>query len=112
MEEEKELIQNAAFVATTVSKAVVDKAVYMQKSDIGSVKLHQLSAGMRIRKIGSNCKGEGKLGKSFAEESSVVIPAKEILLHSYKLVAATSVDNARFDDTYIDIINSAKIDIT
>ncbi len=32
--------------------------------------------------------------------------------HSYKLVAATSVDNVRFDDTYIDIINSAKIDIT
>ena len=29
MAEEKELIQNAAFVATTDSKAVVDKAVYM-----------------------------------------------------------------------------------
>ena len=34
MEEEKELIQNAAFVATTVSKAVVDKAVYMQKFEV------------------------------------------------------------------------------
>ena len=33
LDEEKLLIQNAAFVATTVSKAVVDKAIYMQKFD-------------------------------------------------------------------------------
>lgn len=32
--EEKQLIQNAAFVATTVSKAVVDKALYSQKFDV------------------------------------------------------------------------------
>lgn len=34
LEQEKVLIQNAAFVATTVSKAVVDKALYMQKFDL------------------------------------------------------------------------------
>lgn len=34
LEEEKNLIQNAAFVATTVSKAVVDKSIYSQKFDI------------------------------------------------------------------------------
>lgn len=33
VEQEKELIKNAAFVATTVSKAIVDKAIYMQKFD-------------------------------------------------------------------------------
>ena len=33
-DKERELIQNAAFVATTVSKAVVDAAVYGQKFDI------------------------------------------------------------------------------
>lgn len=34
VEEEKSLIQKAAFVATTVSKAVSDKAIYTQKFDI------------------------------------------------------------------------------
>ncbi len=55
--------------------------------------------------------GEEKWEKTFKDNSSIFIPAKEILSHSYKLAAATSVDNVRFDDTYIDIINSAKIDI-
>ena len=32
--QEKELVQNAAFVATTVSKIVVDKAMYTQKFDV------------------------------------------------------------------------------
>lgn len=56
-------------------------------------------------------KGKEAWEKAFAGNSSIFIPAKEILSHSYKLAAATSVDNVRFDDTYIDIINSAKIDI-
>jgi hypothetical protein len=34
LEEEKELIHRSAFVATTVSKATVDKAIYMQKFDV------------------------------------------------------------------------------
>ena len=34
LEQEKELIQNAPFVATTVSKAVVDKSVYSQSFDL------------------------------------------------------------------------------
>lgn len=34
LEKEKELIQNTAFLATTVSKATVDKAVYMQRFDV------------------------------------------------------------------------------
>ena len=34
LEKERELVQNAAFVATTVSKAVVDKTLYMQKFDL------------------------------------------------------------------------------
>ena len=54
--------------------------------------------------------GKEKWEKTFKDNSSIFIPAKEILSHSYKL-AATSVDNVRFDDTYIDIINFAKIDI-
>lgn len=34
IEKEKELIQNAAFVATTVSKAVIDKAIFSQSFDV------------------------------------------------------------------------------
>lgn len=44
--------------------------------------------------------------------SSIFIPAKEILSHSYNLNAASGMDNVRFDDTYLDIINAAKIDIS
>ncbi|MDO5424057.1 MAG: AAA family ATPase [Eubacteriales bacterium] len=65
-----------------------------------------------IKKWKAIVKGKEGWEKAFAEDSSVFIPAKEILSHSYKLAAATSVDNVRFDDTYIDIINLAKIDIS
>ena len=34
LEQEKELIQKSSFVATTVSKATVDRAVYMQRFDV------------------------------------------------------------------------------
>ena len=44
--------------------------------------------------------------------SSIFIPAKEILSHSYNLNAATEKNNVRFDDTYLDIINAAKVDIS
>lgn len=44
--------------------------------------------------------------------SSIFIPAKEILSHSYNLNAATEKNNVRFDDTYLDIINAAKINIS
>ena len=34
LEQEKELVQEASFVATTVSKAVVDKTLYSQSFDL------------------------------------------------------------------------------
>lgn len=71
-----------------------------------------LSFDRKTKKWAADTKGKTGWEKAFAESSSIFIPAKEILSHSYKLAAATSVDNVRFDDTYIDIINSAKIDIT
>lgn len=71
-----------------------------------------LSFDRKTKKWAAETKGKTGWEKAFADNSSIFIPAKEILSHSYKLAAATSVDNVRFDDTYIDIINSAKIDIT
>ena len=66
----------------------------------------------KTKKWAADVKGKEGWERVFKDNSSIFIPAKEILSHSYNLVAATSVDNVRFDDTYIDIINSAKIDIT
>lgn len=66
----------------------------------------------KTKKSAADVTGEERWEKAFKDNSSIFIPAKEILSHSYKLAAAASVDNVRFDDTYIDIINSAKIDIT
>lgn len=43
---------------------------------------------------------------------SVFIPAKEILSHACNLTEAASKGNVEFDDTYIDLIASAKIDIS
>lgn len=57
-------------------------------------------------------KGEVTWEKEFSEISSIFIPAKEILSNSFNLTAAVEKDNVRFDDTYIDIINSAKVDIS
>jgi len=56
--------------------------------------------------------GESGWEESFAGVSSIFIPAKEILSHSYNLNAASEKNNVRFDDTYLDIINAAKVDIS
>ena len=40
------------------------------------------------------------------------IPAKEILSNAWNLDAAVKMGNVEFDDTYLDIIAAAKIDIS
>lgn len=44
--------------------------------------------------------------------TSVFIPAKEILSNAWNLNAAVKMGNVEFDDTYLDIIAAAKIDIS
>lgn len=56
--------------------------------------------------------GEEGWRKQLSELNCIFIPAKEILSHSYNLNAAVEMNNVSFDDTYLDIINSAKIAIT
>ena len=56
--------------------------------------------------------GENGWETTFMGSSSIFIPAKEILSHSYNLNAASEKNNVRFDDTYLDIINAAKVDIS
>lgn len=66
----------------------------------------------KTKKWDADVTGEDGWEESFAGVSSVFIPAKEILSHSYNLNAASEKNNVRFDDTYLDIINAAKIDIS
>ncbi len=55
---------------------------------------------------------EEKWEKQLGDLTSTFIPAKEILSNSWNLSAAVDKNNVDFDDTYTDIIASAKIDIT
>lgn len=66
----------------------------------------------KTKKWEAEVRGEENWEKTFSDISSIFIPAKEILSNSYNLSAATEKNNVRFDDTYIDIINSAKVDIS
>lgn len=66
----------------------------------------------KTKKWDAEVTGESGWEESFAGVSSIYIPAKEILSHSYNLNAASEKNNVRFDDTYLDIINAAKVDIS
>ncbi len=66
----------------------------------------------KTKKWEAEVTGEENWEKDFKNISSIFIPAKEILSNSYNLAAAVERSNVKFDDTYIDIINSAKIDIS
>lgn len=71
-----------------------------------------VSFNKETKKWDALVEGEEKWEREFSGISSVYIPAKEILSHSYKLPAAVAMNNVMFDDTYIDIINSSQIDMT
>ena len=66
----------------------------------------------KTKKWNADVTGEIGWEESYADLSSIFIPAKEILSHSYNLNAASEKNNIRFDDTYLDIINAAKIDVS
>lgn len=66
----------------------------------------------KTKKWEAEVKGEETWEKEFSGISSIFIPAKEILSNSYNLTAAVEKNNVKFDDTYIDILNSAKVDIS
>ena len=66
----------------------------------------------KTSKWDASVKGEKSWENQLFGISSIFIPAKEILSNSYNLNAAVDKSNVYFDDTYLDIINSAKIDIS
>ena len=71
-----------------------------------------VSFNNKTKKWDAEVTGESGWEDSFSISSSIYIPAKEILSHSYNLNAASEKNNVRFDDTYLDIINAAKVDIS
>lgn len=78
----------------------------------GTSRILSAEFNTKTKKWEADVTGEENWEKDFKDISSIFIPAKEILSNSYKLAAAVEKNNVKFDDTYIDIINSAKIDIS
>ena len=66
----------------------------------------------RTQKWGAEVKNEISWESTLSELTSTFIPAKEILSNSYNLISASEKNNIEFDDTYLDIIHSAKVDIS
>lgn len=66
----------------------------------------------KTKKWDAEEKGKESWESQLSGMTSIFIPAKEILSNAFNLSAAVEKNNVSFDDTYIDIINSAKIDIS
>ena len=81
-----------------------------------SVEAEKAKIGMafstKTKKWDAEVKTEQNWEKHMTELSSVFIPAKEILSNAWNLDAAVKMGNVEFDDTYLDIIAAAKIDIS
>lgn len=86
--------------------------VSSQPTETSSAKVLNASFSNKTSKWDATVTGEDGWEKQLQNQSSIFIPAKEILSNSCKLSAAVEKNIVSFDDTYIDIINSAKIDIS
>ena len=79
------------------------------ESDIAQI---GMSFSTKTKKWDAEVKSEEKWEKQMSGTTSVFIPAKEILSNAWNLDAAVKMGNVEFDDTYLDIIAAAKIDIS
>lgn len=66
----------------------------------------------KTKKWDAMVSGEDKWEKQMGDLTSTFIPAKEILSNAWNLEAAVAKNNVDFDATYVDIIASAKVDIS
>lgn len=71
-----------------------------------------LSFSNKTKKWDAEIGFEEKWERQMSDLTSVFIPAKEILSNAWNLDAAVKMGNVEFDDTYLDIIAAAKIDIS
>lgn len=79
------------------------------ESDIARI---GMSFTTKTKKWDAEIKTEEKWKKQMSDLTSVFIPSKEILSNAWNLDAAVKMGNVEFDDTYMDIIAAAKIDIS
>ena len=79
------------------------------ESDIAQI---GMSFSTKTKKWDAEVKSEEKWEKQMSGTTSVFIPAKEILSNAWNLDAAVKMGNVEFDDTYLEIIAAAKIDIS
>ena len=66
----------------------------------------------KTKKWEAEVQNESSWEKQNANMESVFIPAKEILANAYNLREAVAKGNVEFDDTYLDLIASARVDIS
>lgn len=66
----------------------------------------------KTKKWDAKLVGEEQWEKQMSDLTSVFIPAKEILSNAWNLESAVKMGNVEFDDTYLDIIAAAKVDIS
>lgn len=79
------------------------------ESDVAKI---GMSFSIKTKKWDAEIKTEPNWEKQMSDLISVFIPAKEILSNAWNLDAAVKMGNVEFDDTYLDIIAAAKIDIS
>lgn len=72
----------------------------------------EMTFSTKTKKWDAEVKSEEKWEKQMADLTSIFIPAKEILANAWNLDAAVKMGNVEFDDTYLDIIAAAKVDIS
>ena len=89
-----------------------DASIHITSKNEKSSKVLSASFSNKTPKWDATVTGEEGWEKQQEGLSSVFIPAKEILSHSYNLNAAVAMNNVSFDDTYLDVINAAKIMIS
>lgn len=90
-------------------KAFVDIQGWDEEDGVSFLKMYFSN---RTKKWDARVVGEEDWEFALGRHNSVFIPAKEILSNSYNLNAAVAKNNVKFDDTYLDVLNSAKIDVS
>lgn len=89
-----------------------DALIRITSQNDGKNKIISAAFSNKTTKWDATITGEDGWEKQRGDLTSIFIPAKEILSHSYNLNAAVEMNNVSFDDTYLDVINAAKISIS
>ncbi len=90
--------------------AHADIRISARKEEKGITKNLRITFHSKTKKWDADVTGEQEWENAFRGESSIFIPAKEILSNGYNLNAAVEKGNVLFDDTFLDVLNSAKVD--